>query len=182
MQNEKIDIYILVSQTGTVFSRILRFVTKAPYNHVSIALDKDLNQMYSFARRKIKRPWIAGLIQEHPSEGMFFIKQETNCRVYQKEITLEQYEKILKQIDLFMDDYEMYRYNFLGLPFIWFGIPIERKKHYVCSQFVAYLLQKADICFQQTHYSLIKPDDFCHQEGFVLVYEGRLQEYELNYA
>lgn len=41
-------IYIVLSQTGTVLSRVLRLFTRAEYNHVSIALDENLDYMYSF--------------------------------------------------------------------------------------------------------------------------------------
>ena len=172
------DVYVIVSQTGTVFSELLKLFTRAPYNHVSIALDEELGVMYSFARREIRRPWIAGLIREHPLGGMFYLKPETQCRVYRIQVTETQYETLVNSLHQFMKDYDRYRYNFLGLVMILFGIPVERQTHYACSQFVAYLLQRAEIAFKETHYSLVRPYDFCQQEGFELMYEGRLQEYQ----
>ena len=35
-------VYIVLSQTGTILSRILKLVTRAPYNHSSITLSEDL--------------------------------------------------------------------------------------------------------------------------------------------
>ena len=35
-------VYIVLSQTGTILSRILKLYTRAPYNHCSIALCEDL--------------------------------------------------------------------------------------------------------------------------------------------
>ena len=172
------SIYIVVSQTGTVISRLLKVVTRAPYNHVSISLDSELGAMYSFARREIHRPWIGGLIREHPLEGMFYIKQETRCRVYRVSVTDEQYQLLMGSLTQFMREYDRYRYNFLGLLLILLGIPVERQSHYACSQFVAFLLQRSGIAFEDVHYSLVKPYDFCQQEGFELVYEGRLQDYQ----
>ena len=171
------EIYIIVSQTGTVFSRFLKLCTRAPYNHVSIALDHELGVMYSFARRELHRPWIAGLIREHLLEGMFYIKQNTQCRVYRVKVTEEQYQTVVETLNQFIKDYERYRYNFLGLPLILLGIPMERQSHYACSQFVAFLLQQAGIAFEESHYSLVRPFDFCQQENFELIYEGRLQDY-----
>lgn len=177
MQQSKRNVYIIVTQTGTAFSRLLKLFTRAPYNHVSISLDSELGVMYSFARRELHRPWIAGLIREHPLEGMFFIKQDTQCRVYRLPVTEEQYQTVVGLLQQFMNNYERYRYNFLGLPLILFGIPMDRESHYACSQFVAFLLQKAGILFEDVHYSLVKPYDFCRQDAFELVYEGRLQDY-----
>ena len=72
------SIYVVVSQTGTPFSQLLKICTRAPYNHVSLALDERLSVMYSFARREINRPWIAGLIREHPLEGCFLSRKKLN--------------------------------------------------------------------------------------------------------
>jgi len=36
-------IYVVLSQTGTCFSRAIKLYTKYNYNHTSIALDKDLS-------------------------------------------------------------------------------------------------------------------------------------------
>lgn len=45
-------IYLLLTRTGTKFSTIIHRVTKYEYTHASIALDKELNQLYSFGRKK----------------------------------------------------------------------------------------------------------------------------------
>ena len=42
------NLYIVITQTGTLLSRVLRQVTGAPFNHVSLSLDASLEQMYSF--------------------------------------------------------------------------------------------------------------------------------------
>ena len=39
----------VISQTGTLLSRILKQITGAEYNHASISLSRDLERMYSFA-------------------------------------------------------------------------------------------------------------------------------------
>ena len=41
-------IYIMVSYTGTILSNLIRFYTKKEYTHVSISLDVELNELYSF--------------------------------------------------------------------------------------------------------------------------------------
>ena len=69
--NNKTLIYIVVTQTGTVLSRILKIVTKAEYNHVSISLDPSLDQMYSFGRKNAYNPIWGGMVQECPKWGTF---------------------------------------------------------------------------------------------------------------
>lgn len=45
-------IYIVLLQTGTVPAKLIKFYTRNPYAHASIAFDSNLSEMYSFARRK----------------------------------------------------------------------------------------------------------------------------------
>ena len=58
-------IYILLTDTGTWFSRAIKLYTGAPYNHASIALDEELNELYSFGRKVYTNPFSAGFVQEH---------------------------------------------------------------------------------------------------------------------
>ena len=44
-------IYVVLSDSGSVVSKLLRLFTKAKYNHVSLSLREDLSEMYSFGRR-----------------------------------------------------------------------------------------------------------------------------------
>ena len=41
-------LYIILTHTGTILSKIIRYLTKDEFSHVSIALDADLEKMYSF--------------------------------------------------------------------------------------------------------------------------------------
>ena len=41
-------IYIVLTHTGTILSKIIKYWTKDEFSHVSIALDEDLKEMYSF--------------------------------------------------------------------------------------------------------------------------------------
>lgn len=41
------QIYIVLTHTGTVLSRMIKMYTKGKFSHISIAFDKDLNEMYS---------------------------------------------------------------------------------------------------------------------------------------
>ena len=62
-------IYIILTHTGTVLSRIIKIYTKDEFSHVSIALDKDLKQMYSFGRLNPYNPFIGGFIHEYINSG-----------------------------------------------------------------------------------------------------------------
>ena len=65
------QIYIVISQTGTILSRILKLVTKAEYNHASISLVPDLNTMYSFvSANRLKVPQWGDSLTKPPTTGL----------------------------------------------------------------------------------------------------------------
>ena len=43
MMKEK-KIYILLTDTGTLFTRLIKIFTKKPYNHASISFDAELSR------------------------------------------------------------------------------------------------------------------------------------------
>lgn len=180
MDSKSQEIYVVISQTGTLFSRVLKLVTHYPYNHVSISLDKDLKLMYSFARRKTYCPWIAGFIKEYPDRGVFKRKTNTKCQVYKWNVTEEQYGKLLLKLQPFLDNPKQYHYNFLGLPLIWAGIGWKRQHHYVCSEFVTHLLVESGIVEPSQIHQTIRPYEFSMLEGSELIYTGFLREYNQN--
>ena len=50
-------IYIILTYTGTLLSKIIKFYTKNEFSHVSISLDKELKYMYSFGRLNAYNPF-----------------------------------------------------------------------------------------------------------------------------
>ena len=166
----KRNIYIMVSQTGTNCSKILQFFTRAPYNHASIALDEDLNSLYSFARQNLYIPLIAGFVKENINEGIYKLHDNTVCQ---------------REIREFERNGNKYHYNFAGLVAMLFNIPYHRPNHYVCSQFVAYVLEQSESVKFNKHFTLIRPYDFCdlaESSDVDLVYSGKLADYNTAFA
>ena len=91
-------IYIVLTHTGTVLSKIVRFYTGKEFSHVSISLDEDLNQMYSFGRLNPYIPFIGGFVKESPHYGTFKRFYKTKTKIYSLEVDDYQYKKIRKMI------------------------------------------------------------------------------------
>ena len=78
-----------------------------------------------------------------------------------------------------------YHYNFAGLVAMLFNIPYHRPNHYVCSQFVAYVLEQSESVKFNKHFTLIRPYDFCdlaESSDVDLVYSGKLADYNTAFA
>lgn len=170
-------IYIVLSQTGTCFSRAIKFYTRYNYNHTSIALDKELKELYSFGRRTLRLPLPAGFVHEDKDSGIFKIYKNTTCRVYELDVTEEEYDMVKDIIDNFKKEGIKYKYSVLGIIAIMLHIPYNRKYHYVCSQFVAHVLKEGKIVEFDKDTSLVKPEDFDNLDIGQVVYSGLLSNY-----
>lgn len=170
------EIYIVLTHTGTVLSKIVRAYTKKPFSHVSIALDKELQKMYSFGRLKPSNPFFAGFVHEYINKGTFKRFYNTTTKIYSLEVTEEQYgkiEKIIKEMD---KQKEKYKFNILGLFAVAFNIKIRRENTLYCAEFVKYLFDESKI--NNDLPEIIKPVDFENLKGIKQVYKGLLRNYK----
>ena len=87
-------IYIVLTHTGTILSKIIKSYTKDEFSHVSIALDSGLQKMYSFGRLHPYNPFWSGFVHEHIDKGTYKRFYKTKAKVYSYEVTEEQYEKL----------------------------------------------------------------------------------------
>ena len=138
-------IYLIVAQTGTKPARFFKFFTKKPYNHVSLSGDITLSEMYSFCRTYRSFPLPATFNKEIVGEGTLGQFGTIPCEIYRVPVTAEQKQKYDKVIRHFADNRNVYSYNLLGLLAVYFNIEWHRKKSFVCSQFVAYTMDKIGI-------------------------------------
>jgi hypothetical protein len=170
-------VYIVLSQTQTFPSKLIRLYTRKPYAHASLAFDERLEEMYSFARRGIWNPFNAGFIREYIYEGIFGKFTDTKCCVYRVNVNEEQYNKIRGTVKEFIENSGSYSYNYIGVIGVAINYPITRSKRYFCSQFVAYVMEMAGINTTGKIPALVTPDDIAKCKELEPIYVGRLHEY-----
>lgn len=170
-------IYILISKTHTFPSRIIKFWTKEPYAHASIALDLELREMYSFARKGIYNPFNCGFILEDINNGIFGRDIDTRCIVLELPITESQYRRVVDELAKFKANADKYRYNYWGLYGVIRNKAVEREYNYFCSQFVASVLKRSGIQVLDKEPGLVRPDDFRKCGAFKIIYKGLLRRY-----
>lgn len=168
------QIYIVITQPHTSVAKLLQLFSHDEYNHSSILID-DENNMYSFGRKYKHFPLIGGFVRESPTHGFFeATSHRTKCKIYQIDVTEEQYEVARELINEFIRNKNQYRYNMMGLLAIFFKLRWKRNHHYTCSQFVGYILHNVNRDLIPTDYTIIKPIDFAEVRKSRLVYNGTM--------
>ena len=169
-------IYIILTHTGTNLSKLIKSYTKDEFSHVSIALDSELKQMYSFGRLHPYNPFWAGFVHEYIDEGTFKRFYLTKTKVYTLDITDQQYETVKNSIKQMEQEKEQYTFNILGLFAAGFRKKITRKNSFYCAEFVKHILEKADINTELPE--VAKPEDFKKIENLQEIYSGFLKKYK----
>lgn len=169
-------IYIILTHTGTALSKIIKGFTKDEFSHVSIALDIELKEMYSFGRLNPNNPFCGGFVHEYIDKGTFKRFYKTRAKVYSLEVTEEQYRSIKSNIDQIKNNKEDYKFNIIGLFAVGFHKKIKKQKSFYCAEFIKYVMEKADIKTDLP--DIVKPEDFKNIKELQEIYVGLLRKYQ----
>lgn len=170
MKREKI--YIIQMHTKTLPARFVKLFTRYKYSHVGISLTKECDEIYSFGRKSLWNVLNGGFVKENKNGRFFKRFNNTVCRVYELEIDENQFNEIKKRLSDMEENSEIYKYDFLGAALRAFKIHISFENKYVCSTFVANVLEKSGAYSFEKDLCFIKPMDFENMEGSKEVYSG----------
>ncbi|MCO7027442.1 hypothetical protein Q0F97_07460 [Tetragenococcus halophilus] len=170
--------YILLTDTGTLFTKFIRLYTHQPYNHASIAFTSDLSEIYSFGRKHMRNPFVGGFVEENIATGLL---KKADCALYSFDITQEQLEQMELYIEQIKAEKEYYHYNFIGLFGFLINKPIKRDHVFFCSQFVASVLAECEFNTFEKPLSLVVPQDLKEIPTLQLEFQGKLSDYYENY-
>ena len=177
MAKKEFKIYIVQMHTKTVPARIIKKLTKSSYSHIALSFNKDCHVLYSFGRKKYNSVLNGGFVIED-KDGLFFNKfKDTECKIYELNVTSNQYRKLKKLInDVIKNEYR-YKYDYVGL-FLryYFKVPVCFENKYVCSYFIAELLEKSKIYKFDKKTYLVEPKDFDVFNN-KLIYKGKFLTY-----
>ena len=171
-------IYIVLTYTGTILSRVIRVVRRDEFTHVSISLDENLEEMYSFGRLNPYIAFIGGFVHESCKYGTFKRFKNTKSEIFYIEVTDEQYKKIKKKIKYFKRKKGLYRFNLIGLMCVAINRRVSLKNQFYCAEFIKYLLESAKISNNLP--SIVSPIDFLNIDNIKTVYRGYLRNYNIN--
>lgn len=84
----------------------------------------------------------------------------------------EIYASLRRQISAMYAQRQRYHYNLLGALSCFFNLPLDRRDHYFCSQFVAGLLRDSGALELSKPPALVRPADFCQIHQLRTVHQG----------
>ncbi len=180
--DDKKEIYIILSQTGTVLSRLLRVITKKPFNHSSISPYTDLHTMYSFGRLNPYNPFRAGLVKEGFEFGTFKRFPKAQVKIIELKVTEKEYEEIFEIVNEMFASGIKYRYNMKGLVFAAFGKYRKFKNKYYCSEFISMLLKESNLEIAKNLGNIVHPVDFANLPDVKIIYTGECGEFKNFYT
>ena len=170
-------LYLVLTQTGTLFSRALKHKTKSAYNHSSLSFDPELHNMYSFGRMIRRVMFPAGMVHELPDRNVYQLYPETKCAIYELKVTEEQYNEAMEFVRKMWRKRRRMTYNVPGVVTANFNRYPNFPNAYYCTQFVALVLQHIGVEFTEKSYREVQVMDFMESKAFKLIYQGELRDY-----
>jgi len=176
LETEKKEIFIVLTNTGTLLSSIIRVVKKAEYGHASISLDKGLNQLYSFGRLHPYNAFCGRFVREGIHFGTFKRFKDTDCKIYKLLVENSQYQAMVARITEMTKQKKKYKFNIQGLFLAAFNFRTNRRYRFYCSEFVKHILEAGNVDISNLP-KVVQPDHLQQIKGASIIYQGLLRDY-----
>ena len=168
------SIYILLTKSDTLVSKIIKMATDDKYTHASLSFEENLQPLYSFSRKFVNLPLPAGLRTEPLTKGFFQKYGYIPCALYELKVDDAVYWEARREVEQMMADAPSYRFNVLGLFLCRLNIPFHRERRYFCSEFVSEVLNRSKALPLPKEPSLMRPNDYTKIPALFCRFEGRL--------
>lgn len=169
------SIYILLTKSNTILSRIVYLITTDTYTHVSISFDKKFDYLYSSSRKNGRTIFPAGPCREYLLRGYYKKNPYIPCAVYELKVSDEVYVKAKHEAEKIIRNGHKYHFNIIGLVLCRLNIPYHRKYNFFCSQFVSEVLHRSQALKLPKDTSLMRPCDYMHLPELRLLFKGNLK-------
>ncbi|WP_019535699.1 hypothetical protein [Paenibacillus ginsengihumi] len=167
-------VYILLTDTGTWLSRLIKWYTKEPLNHASLAFDPGLREVYSFGRKDQRNPVIGGFVKEDVRGPLM---SGSRCAVYRCSVDAETFMRIRNEVKRIEERHEEYAFNLLGIIAVGLGRGLSRRRAFFCSEFVSTVCRRAGFRLTDKSDSLVRPADLAASDKLTLVFQGEMTHY-----
>lgn len=175
---DKYYLYIVLTRSNTGMSKLIRSIKKDEYTHAAISFDKELKDMYSFGRRKTYNPFVGGFRKEDLNEGVYRLCDTLPGAIIEVEVSKQQYQSANERIGHFINNSDLYKYNYKGLFHCLLNKTAYREDRFLCSEFVYHILYEIGIADLGKPRNLVRPQNLLSIEGRI-IYKGNIKELKL---
>lgn len=169
------SVYVVLSRSTTVPSRLIRMVTRDEFTHAALALDPALDLMFSFGRRGVLNPFAGCFKRERFDDALYRGMDELPGLVLEVPVTPAQQDAVRARVAEILLDGHTYRYNFPGV-LARGRMGREDDRRYFCSEFVYDVLRGAGVCDLGMSRARVRPQTLLDLPGRV-VFQGNLKAY-----
>ena len=170
----KEPIYILLTKTDSIASKVISNTLGDFYTHASISFDLNMDKIYSFDKN--------GFVIEELQKGYKEKFGNIPIAIYSILIEKTNSEMIKNKIENMLKEKKKYYYNYLGALGLAFEKPVQINNAMFCSEFVDQLLKLSGNDITGKNSSLVTPQDFKRSKFVYKIYEGKLNNYSINKA
>lgn len=170
-------VYIVLSSSSSLPAKMIRLLAHHKLNHSSITLDDSLHKMYSFGRVKMWNVLSGGFVVEDKDKGFYQKFTDTYIQLYRLPVDELTYNKTKAYLENCALRRKEFKYNFAGVFLYKFGIPLDRKNKFFCSEFVASVIVKCGIREIKRNIHTYHPNYFLELDDKELIYDGMLIDY-----
>lgn len=171
------DIYVVLSQTGSIVAKMIHFFTRAEYCHASIGIDEHLDYMFSFGRVYPRNPFYGGFVKESPHFGAFARFSHARVVVLRFAVPEETYARIKEDLETMYRERDAFRYNYRGFFASVLHLQIKQHNKFYCSEFVDYICRKYHLYEKGTLPEIVHPIDFYKTFQNRIIYKGLLTDF-----
>ena len=175
--NDSEQIYIVITQTGTILSRMLKVITGAEYNHVSLGFREDLKCTYSFGRLNAYNAFYGGFVVESVYHGTFKRFKNTKAMLLSLKVPPEKKREMTEYMSEIIKNRKSYHYNYRAFFLAPFHISLNRDKYFYCSEFVRDFLRRFGVEGAEGLPEIVEPMHFLNIPNSTVIYQGKLHDY-----
>lgn len=182
MKGEKdIPVFLVTTFTNTPFGKLVRATTHSTYSHSAIGFNPNLESLYSYGMQTTRGK--DGISAESLSG---YVQQCNDALIYvgMVMVTHSQYNKIRKNINLYLRNIGLTSYNTRNIFNVVINKPGTNKDNFsmICSQFVDGLFKMIGADLTGKDSSISTPYDLRHSNSnkIIFVYEGLAKDYDVN--
>ena len=162
-------VFIILTASENLFAKTIRLFTKSNFSHATIALNSELDKLFSFDAR--------GFVDDGLNE-LTKISTTYYYSAYMFICTQDEYNIINNIIEGFETQKDSFKYSIKGIINFIFGKKTEYEGEWFCSEFVSYLVNAVSPNTLKKHYSLYSPEDLRHTHKFIKLDEGFIKNFK----